>query len=123
MTTHDESRTPCYACGRRAGYNRAVQDRRTDRQLGRLCVDCERRHVDDWIDADRSERRCCDRAGRYALPKYESIAVETESIVLSTVSTAVDSEPLLLCRSHLRALCDRTAGTRNRAVLARQRAD
>ncbi|WP_254546640.1 hypothetical protein [Halomarina pelagica] len=64
----------CIACGRDAGFNRAVLDVVTDEVVGGFCVRCERRDFGrslargDWGRVEGCA--LCDRDGFYALPLW-----------------------------------------------------
>lgn len=113
LTMKQDSHEPdaCYCCGRRAGYNRAIVDRHLDARVGRLCMNCERDELGtsfaDGYTKDDDTCALCDRDSQYVLPRYEPVAVEGETAIVSRVSATADQTPLPLCDEHLHEFGDR----------------
>lgn len=99
----------CIACENRSGYNRAVVDTTTSRELGPLCVRCEHVHLGELADHPSSKTTddtClyCDRHGVWALPKWLPQPCEEDGRIVSRVDYAVRQTTLRLCDEHLAAL-------------------
>ena len=120
---HGAGAEDCYACGRRAGYNRAIVDPRRGVEIGRVCVNCERDELDERFAAaaDSASTTCayCERERAYELPRYEPIVIESDEAAVSVVSTKLDPNPIGLCERHLRWLGGETSSelaTRERTL-------
>ncbi|MGB9963965.1 hypothetical protein [Halobacterium sp. CBA1126] len=111
----------CIACQQRSGYNRAVVDTTTGRELGPLCVRCETEYFGELAahpGSQRTDDGClyCDRDGVWALPKWLPEAHVEGGRVVSRVDYDAERATLRLCDEHLAALdVDTLAPTRTRS--------
>lgn len=97
----------CVACGRDAGYNRAVVDTLADELVGGLCLGCERSSYGCDLDGTTHDPNCtlCAHDGFFALPKWriEDRAAPSQPDSL-TVGYAVDGGTSRLCDGHFHDL-------------------
>ena len=95
----------CIACGNEAGYNRAVVDVLSDRQVGALCVNCEREEFGKSLERGQwaavEDCAFCDRDAFYALPKWLPELHREGDAVVSRVDYEVTESTLAVCDEHL----------------------
>lgn len=98
----------CIVCQRRSGYNRAVVELDSGRELGALCVCCEREQFGEFSDelGEPGATTCvlCDRDAFWALPKWLPATYKTEDRVVSYVDYDPANAALVLCDEHLDCL-------------------
>lgn len=100
----------CFACGKDAGYNRAIVDLFSGTETGRFCLRCEREvfgtslHWEWW----EATERCtfCSRDGHYALALYLPTHEECNGKIRCSAAYEVTDTTLLLCDEHLHRLRD-----------------
>ena len=107
------SELTCVACGRDAGYNRAVVDTLADELVGGLCLGCERERYGANLNGSTTgnpDCTFCEHDGFFALPKWqiENQAAGSRRDGL-TVGYAVDGATARLCDGHVHELA-RAAG-------------
>jgi len=94
----------CIVCQRRSGYNRAIVELDSGRELGTLCVRCEREQFGEFSDElgepDATTCVFCDRDAFWALPKWLPSTYETEGKVVSFVDYDPSTAALALCDEH-----------------------
>lgn len=95
----------CIVCQRRSGYNRAVVELDSGRELGALCVRCEHEQFGEFSDElgepDATTCVFCDRDAFWALPKWLPSTYEIENRTVSYVDYEPSTAALALCDEHL----------------------
>ncbi len=101
--SHDKHQ--CFSCGKRAGYNRSIIDLSTNREAGRLCVNCEQRAFGNSLQYTQQPQTgsClyCARDAQFVLPRYLAFTLKHSTKTVSKVSTALEDQPVSLCDEHL----------------------
>lgn len=105
----------CFSCEKNAGYNRAIIELSTNREAGRLCVNCEQREFGNSLEYARQTvtDSClfCERDAQYVLPRYLPFTLKHTTKTVSKVSTELEEHPVRLCDEHLFVLKNDTATT------------
>jgi hypothetical protein len=93
----------CIRCGRQAGYNRAVVDTVTDRELGGFCRNCEFEEFGRSLErSSQAERTClvCDRDGHFGFATWTPTLKRGGRRLVSEVSYEVTDRTVFLCDEH-----------------------
>lgn len=102
----------CIVCGFEAGYNRAVVDVDTETEIGRFCMNCERREFGRRLElqeaSDPSECSFCDAESSVALPRLDPAPIQEGDRIINTVMYDLRDTTPRLCRTHYENL--RNAG-------------
>lgn len=105
----------CIVCGCEAGYNRVVVATVRDAELGRFCMNCERREFGRRLELQetRNPARCsfCDEDSFVALPRLEPAPVYEGNRVVNRVTYERRETTPHFCRDHYRYLRDAGPGT------------
>jgi hypothetical protein len=98
----------CLVCQRPSGYNRAVVDLESGREVGPLCVSCEREQFGEFSDelGAPGADTCvfCDRDAFWALPKWLPATYQVGHRTVSYVDYDPSTAALVLCDEHLERL-------------------
>lgn len=98
----------CLICNESSGYNRAVVDTTTGRELGAVCRRCELDQFGELVDdlESRTADTClyCDRDGIWALPRWLPSTYEDDGRTVSYVDYDASHATLHLCDEHLAEL-------------------
>ncbi|MFB6124388.1 MAG: hypothetical protein ABEJ59_00320 [Halanaeroarchaeum sp.] len=116
----------CIACGRHAGYHRAVVDTLDDELVGAFCRECEREEFGRSLERGFFEHRegcaLCERDGHVAIPVWTPVARHTpEGDVISEVTYRVDAATVRLCDEHLATIAGEYPGERPAAATPEHR--
>lgn len=99
-----DDETRCVACGRPAGYNRAVVDDVAGRRVGDLCRNCELesfgRVLERGVWDGSDECVCCNRDGHVALPVWRPYVERDGGADVCDVAYSVGSSSPRLCDEH-----------------------
>lgn len=100
----------CVRCGREAGYNRAVIDRFSGAQIGRLCMNCEREEFGNSFTYSTSSEshQCvfCKRDGQILFPRYLPEADRSGGDVVVTSSIERTGSVPCLCDEHFHEITE-----------------
>lgn len=99
----------CIRCDRRAGYNRAVVDTVSGRELGGFCRNCEFEEFGRSLErSSQAERTClmCERDGHFGLATWTSTLKRDDWRLVSEVDYEVTDRTAFLCDEHFYAVAD-----------------
>lgn len=99
----------CIRCGRQAGYNRAVVDTVSGRELGGFCRNCEFEEFGRALERfSQAERTCvmCDRDGHVGFAAWTPVVRGDGERMVSEVEYDVTDRTPFLCDEHLHAVTD-----------------
>jgi len=110
--------TNCICCGRPAGYNRAVVDVLSGRELAGLCRNCELDEFGRILERfAQTGPQCavCNRDGHIALAAWKPSVERSASKLVSRVEYEVTDRTPLLYDEHFHLVADDRHDTRRSA--------
>lgn len=104
----------CIRCGRDAGYNRAVLDVVSGRELGGFCRNCEYEEFGNALDRfcqNSDSCAMCERDGLVGFPAFRSSVEGTGDRLETSAGYEVTDRTPCLCDEHYHAVADGTSET------------
>ncbi|MBX0286067.1 hypothetical protein [Haloarcula salinisoli] len=99
----------CICCGRPAGYNRAVVDVLSGRELAGFCRNCELDEFGRTLErftGTGSQCTVCNRDGHIALAAWQPSVERSASKLVSRVTYEVTDRTPTLCDEHIHQIAD-----------------